>query len=191
MNREVHVRFCEHLKGKFFRVTRPPVAQLDPGKGKTRKAYLWAYRSNDLEPGSRIIVFDYQAGRSGRHAQNFLEDWQGHLLVDDYGGYKALFSGKQENPCIELACWAHARRKFFDLHKANDSPMAFEALRRIGNLYAIEAMCKDLTIEARQQLQEEKSMAELEVLHDWLVQTRAQTANGGGSAKALDYTLKR
>jgi hypothetical protein len=72
-----------------------PVAQLDPGKGKTRKAYLWAYRSNDLEPGPRIIVFDYQVGRSGRHAQSFLEDWRGHLLVDDYGGYKALFSGKQ------------------------------------------------------------------------------------------------
>ena len=192
MNREVHVRFCEHLKGKFLRVTRPPVAQLDPGKGKTRKAYLWAYRSNDLEPGPRIIVFDYQAGRSGRHAQNFLEDWQGHLLVDDYGGYKALFSEKQTNmPCIELGCWAHARRKFFDLHKANNSPMAFEALQRIGTLYAIEAEAKNLTIEIRQQLREEKSLAELEALHEWLVRTRAQTANGGGSAKALDYTLKR
>ncbi len=191
MNREVHVRFCEHLKGKFLRVTRPPVAQLDPGKSKTRKACLWAYRSNDLEPGPRIIVFDYQAGRSGRHTQSFLEDWRGHLLVDDYGGYKVLFSEKQANPCIELACWAHARRKFFDLHKASDSPMAFAALQRIGNLYAIEAEGKDLTIEDRQQLREEKSLAELKALHDWLVKTRTQTANGGGSAKALDYTLKR
>ncbi|WP_299083001.1 IS66 family transposase [uncultured Paraglaciecola sp.] len=179
------------LQGNTTHADETPVAQLDPGKGKTKKSYLWAYRSNDLEPGPRIIVFDYQAGRSGRHAQNFLEDWQGHLMVDDYGGYKALFSEKQTSPCIELACWAHARRKFFDLHKANDSPMAFEALQRIGNLYAIEAEGKNLTIEERQQLRVDKSRPELEALHDWLLQTRVQTANGGGSAKALDYTLKR
>jgi len=179
------------LKGNTLHADETPVAQLDPGKGKTRKSYLWAYRSNDLEPEPRIIVFDYQAGRSGRHAQNFLEDWQGHLLVDDYGGYKTLFSEKQTNPCIELACWAHARRKFFDLHKANNSPMAFEALQRIGNLYTIETEGKNLTIEERQQLRKEKSLPELEALHDWLIQTRVQTANGGGSAKALDYTLKR
>lgn len=179
------------MHGNTLHADETPAAQLDPGKGNTRKAYLWAYRSNDLEPGPRIIVFDYQAGRSGRHAQNFLEDWQGHLLVDDYGGYKALFSEKQTSPCIELACWAHARRKFFDLHKANNSPMAFEALQRIGNLYAIETEGKDLAIEERQQLRKEKSLSELEALNDWLVQTRVQTANGGGSAKALDYTLKR
>ena len=179
------------LQGNTLHADETPIAQLDPGKGKTRKSYLWAYRSNDLESEPRIIVFDYQAGRSGRHAQNFLQDWQGHLLVDDYGGYKALFSEKQTNPCIELACWAHARRKFFDLYKANNSPMAFEALQRIGNLYAIEAEGKDLTIEERQQLRVDKSLPELEALHDWLMQTRAQTANGGASAKALDYTLKR
>lgn len=69
--------------------------------------------------------------------------------------------------------------------------MAFAALQRIGNLYAIEAEGKDLTIECRQQLREEKSLPELQALCDWLTQTRAQTANGGGSAKALDYTLKR
>jgi len=144
-----------------------------------------------LEPEPRIIVFDYQAGRSGRHAQNFLKDWQGHLLVDDYGGYKALFSEKQASPCIELACWAHARRKFFDLHKAKNSPMVFEALQRIGNLYVIEAEGKNLTIEERQQLRKEKSQSELEALHDWLMQIRIQTANGGASAKALDYIMKR
>lgn len=143
------------LQGNTLHADETPVAQLEPGNGKTRKAYLWAYRSNDLDPGPRIVVFDYQTGRSGRHAQNFLENWQGHLLVDDYGGYKALFS-RTASPCTELACWAHARRKFFDLHQANNSPMAFEALRRIGDLYAIEAEGKHLTIEARQQLRKEK-----------------------------------
>ena len=124
------------LQGNTLHADETPVAQLEPGNGKTRKAYLWAYRSNDLDPGPRIVVFDYQTGRSGRHAQNFLENWQGHLLVDDYGGYKALFS-RTASPCTELACWAHARRKFFDLHQANNSPMAFEALQRIGDLYAM------------------------------------------------------
>ena len=178
------------LQGNTLHADETPVAQLEPGNGKTRKAYLWAYRSNDLDPGPRIVVFDYQTGRSGRHAQNFLENWQGHLLVDDYGGYKALFS-RTASPCTELACWAHARRKFFDLHQANNSPMAFEALRRIGDLYAIEAEGKHLTIEARQQLRKEKSLPRLHALHDWLMQIRVQTANGGASAKALDYTLKR
>jgi len=69
MNREVHVRFRERLRGKFPRATRPPVAQLDPGRGKTKKAFLWAYRSNDLQPGPRIIVFDYRNGRGGAHCR--------------------------------------------------------------------------------------------------------------------------
>jgi transposase len=178
------------LQGNTLHADETPVAQLEPGNGKTRKAYLWAYRSNDLDAGTRIVIFDYQAGRSGRHSQNFLQNWQGHLLVDDYGGYKALFN-RATSPCIELACWAHARRKFFDLHQANNSPMAFEALQRIGGLYAIEAEGKNLSIEARQQLRKEKSLPILDALHNWLLQTRMQTANGGASAKALDYTLKR
>ncbi|SEN76834.1 IS66 family transposase [Nitrosomonas marina] len=179
------------LQGNTLHADESPVAQQEPGNGKTRKAYLWAYRSNDLDPGPRIVVFDYQTSRSGRHAQNFLQNWQGHLQVDDYGGYKALFS-RTASPCIELACWAHARRRFFDLHQANDSPMAFEALQRIGELYAVEAEARQLDcVVARQQLRKQKSLPILDALHDWLMQTRLQTANGGASAKALDYTLKR
>lgn len=178
------------LRGKMLHADETPVAQLEPGHGKTRKAYLWAYRSNDLEPGPRIIVFDYQAGRSGRHAQHFLRNWQGNLLVDDYAGYKALFSATT-SPCIELGCWAHVRRKFFDLHQANASTMAWEALQRISILYAIEAEGKCLSIEDRQRLRADKSLPTLHALHDWLIQTRSQTANGSGSAKALDYTLRR
>ena len=110
MNREVHVRFRERLRGKVPRATRPPVPQLDPGSGKTKRAYLWAYRSNDREEGPRIIVVDSRGGRSGEHARQFLGTWQGHLLVDDYGGYKALFSTARQEapPCIELGCWTHA-----------------------------------------------------------------------------------
>jgi transposase len=180
------------LQGNTLHADETPVAQLDPGSGKTKKAYLWAYRSNGLEPVPRIIVFDYQAGRSGAYARQFLGAWRGHLLVDDYGGYKAMFSARQSpSPCVELGCWAHARRKFFDLHQANQSPMALEALRRIGKLYTIEAQAKELGIEARQQLRQETSQPALNALHDWLLNTRISTANGGASAKAMDYTLKR
>ena len=209
MNREVHVRFRERLRGKFPWATRPPVAQLDPGNGKTRKAYLWAYRSNDLAgEGPRMIVFDYQQGRSGEHARQFLGTWTGHLMVDDYVGYKALFSKEgKAHLCIELACLAHARRKFFDdpqgcgkcrkcrsiflPYQANQSPMALQALQHIAALYAIEAEGKALTIDARQLLRAEKSLPQLQVFHNGLLQTRATIAQGGASANALDYTLKR
>lgn len=181
------------LQGNTLHADETPVAQLDPGKGKTRKAYLWAYRSNDLqEDQPRIIVFDYQQGRSGEHARQFLGTWSGHLLVDDYVGYKALFvNAGHRQGCIELACLAHARRKFFDLHQANQSPMALEALQRIAVLYAIEAEGQALGIEARQQLRAEKSQPHLQAFHAWLVKTRVGIANGSASAKAMDYTLKR
>jgi len=181
------------LKRGTLHVDETPVPQLDPGSGKTKRAYLWAYRSNDLEAGSRIIVFDYRGGRSGEHARQFLGSWQGHLMVDDYGGYKALFMAARQAapPCIELGCWAHARRKFFDLHQANASSMALEALTCIGQLYDIEQQGMELSIEARLQLRTEQSQPILNALHEWLIHTRIKTANGGGSAKALDYVLKR
>lgn len=181
------------LKRGTLHIDETPVPQLDPGSGKTKRAYLWAYRSNDLEAGPRIIVFDYRGGRSGEHARQFLGSWQGHLMVDDYGGYKALFIAARQAapPCIELGCWAHARRKFFDLHQANASSMALEALTRIGQLYDIEQQGMELSIEARLQLRVAQSQSALNALHEWLIQTRNKTANGGGSAKALDYTLKR
>ena len=76
-------------QGSALHADETPVQQLDPGSGKTKRAYMWAYRSNDLENAPRIVVFDYQTSRSGAHARAFLEDWRGHLMVDDYGGYVA------------------------------------------------------------------------------------------------------
>lgn len=177
------------LQGRVLHADETPVAQLDPGTGKTQRAYLWAYRSNDFELGPRIIVFDYKTSRSGKHARDFLSGWQGHLVVDDYAGYKPLFT--LVGNCTELGCWAHARRKFFELHQANASTIAHEILQRIGALYAIEAESTDLTIEARQILRAEKSQSILQTLYDRLLQIRTQTADGGGTAKAIDYTLKR
>jgi hypothetical protein len=175
------------LERDVLHADETPVAQLDPGRGKTKRAYLWAYRSNALETGPPIVVFDYQASRAGVHARNFLAGWQGHLMVDDFGGYKALFT----EGVTELGCLAHARRKFFDLNEAQANPIAQEALRRIAALYAIETTGHDMTVPARKALRQEQAQPLLQSLHDWLLSTRVTVANGGGTAKAIDYSLKR
>ena len=181
-------RLSELLRERaILHADETPVPQLDPGRGKTKRAYLWAYRSNDLDTGPPILVFDYQAGRAGSHARDFLSDWQGHLMVDDYGGYKALF----RSGIVELACLAHARRKFFELHAANQSPIAAEALARIGELYAIERDGRGCDAAARQQLRQREAQPKLNDLYVWLRQTRLTVADGSGTARALDYSLKR
>ena len=183
-------RLAELLRERLIlHADETPVPQLDPGKGKTKRAYLWAYRSNDLD-GNRdppILVFDYQPSRSGAHAQHFLQHWRGSLMVDDFGGYKALFA----LGITELGCFAHARRKFFDLQAANNSPIAAQALERIAKLYMIERDGKPLGVEARKQLRQMQAQLVLAELHAWLLSTRITAANGSGLAKAIDYSLKR
>ncbi|MBK8815637.1 MAG: IS66 family transposase [Methylococcaceae bacterium] len=180
------------LQGNTLHADETPMPQLAPGNGKTKKAYLWAYRSNDLQPGPRMIVFDYRSGRNGQHARDFLGDWRGCLMVDDYAGYKPLFTEVSGGKvCTELACFAHVRRKFFDLFKANQSPMAYAALEQIADLYEIESQAKNLSIEQRQLVRQDKAKPLLEELHTWLQDTLAKTAPGGASAKALNYALKR
>jgi len=175
------------LERTVLHADETPVQQLDPGRGKTKRAYLWAYRSNVLETGPPIVAFDYQASRAGKHARNFLGEWQGHLMVDDYSGYKALFT----EGVTELACLVHARRKFFDLNEAQPNSIAQEALNRIAVLYAIEAQGQDMTPEERTTLRQDQAQPLLQSMHDWLLQTRVTVANGGGTAKALDYSLRR
>lgn len=174
-------------QGKVLHADETPVQQLDPGSGKTRRAYLWAYRSNDLEGAPRIVVFDYQPSRSGQHARDFLQDWCGQLMVDDYGGYKELF----RQGVTELACLAHCRRKFFDLSAAGGHPVAEDALRRIGELYAIEVQARDGPAAVRQAFRQQEALPRLKELHDWLMAQRLRTAEGSGLARAIDYSLKR
>jgi transposase len=179
-------RLAALLRGRpVLHADETPVRQLDPGSGKTLRAYLWAYRSNSLDDGQPIVVFDYQGGRAGAHARAFLQDWRGELMVDDYAGYKALFT----EGVTELACLAHIRRKFFDLHAANGSPVAAEALRRIGLLYAIERDVVDA--EQRRQRRHDQAKPLLADLRAWLQLTQRTTAPASGTGKAVDYALKR
>lgn len=181
-------RLSELLKqGAVLHADETPVQQLDPLAGKTRRAYLWAYRSNSLDGGPPIVVFDYRTSRSGQHAADFLNHWQGTLMVDDYGGYKALF----REGVTELGCWAHARRKFFDLQAAGNHPVAGAALTRIARLYVAEEEARYMNTEARAQHRALHSLPQLQDMHQWLTGLRPGVANGGALAKAIDYTLKR
>ena len=175
------------LQQSSLHADETPVQQLDPGQGKTKRAYLWAYRSNDLSGGPPIVVFDYQTSRSGAHAGRYLQGWRGELMVDDYSGYKALFA----EGIVELGCWAHARRKFFDLQVASPHPVATQALQRIAELYALEAQANSRSANERAAWRAEQSKPLLQALHAWLIQQRTSAANGGALAKAIDYTLRR
>jgi len=164
-----------------------PVQMLDPGHGKTRTAYLFAYRRGDINEAP-IIVFDFADNRSGRNARRFLSDYGGALVVDDYAGYKHLF---QSTPMRELGCWAHARRKFFELHEANRSPLAAEVIPRIAAIYAVEREARAMTVDARQAHREQHARPKVGALFDWLAALRPKINSGSSTAKAVDYLLRR
>jgi transposase len=181
-------RLAEMLRHRpMLHADETPVKQLAPGYGKTRHAYLWAYRSNSLDPDPPIIVFDYQPGRSGQYARDFLDGWRGHLMVDDYGGYKKMMG----DGIIELACLVHLRRRFAALYDANGSPAAQEALRRIAELYEVETLGRGLDPGERLALRQREAKPRLEALHAWLQETRLTAPNGGALAAAIDHMLGR
>jgi transposase len=163
-----------------------PVDTLDPGSGKTRQSYLFAYRST---AGPPIVLFDYADSRSGKHAREFLGDWRGALMVDDYAGYKALF----REGVTELACWVHVRRKFVEVVQASGSPLAQEAVERIGVLYRIEAEAKEhgLQGEALRAYRQQHAAPRLTELHVWLQALGVQALKNSGLAKAVNHALGR
>ena len=97
----------------------------------------------------------------------------------------------RDSVVTELGCWAHARRKFFDLQVTGAHPMAEEALRRIGQLYAVEKEASTMDQVSRKQLRQENSLPILADMHEWLIGLRTSTANNSGLARAIDYTLNR
>jgi transposase len=172
------------LAAPVLHADETPVAQLDPGAGKTKRAYLFAYRNTDCHP---IVLFDYGPTRAGKHVAAFLGDWKGALMVDDYSGYKALFA----KGVIELGCWAHARRKFFDAHAASGSPVAKEAMERIGELYAIDTALRDVDPDERYRERQRLLVPKLAVFKCWLDEVQPKVLGNTGLAGALGYTQKR
>ena len=188
---------AELLRCQVLHADETPVAMLEPGRGKTQRAYLWAYASARSEP-LKAVVYDFAPGRSGEHARIFLGHdpqkrdryqipWTGHLVCDDFGGYKALF----ELGVVEVGCMAHARRKFVELHTANKSTLAATALALIGQLYQVERDIRDLDESARLEQRQSRASPIAKTLYEWLLAQRAQVPPGSATAKAMSYSLNR
>lgn len=160
------------LQGRILHADETPLPVLNPGSGKTDRAYLWVYRSQ-VDARYPIVVFDYARNRKNEHPQRFLRGWRGILQTDDYGGYDALY---RTGRVIEAACWAHVRRHFYDVNETAPSPVAQQALLRIGALYAIEAEIKDDPPERRAQIRTEQSLPLLEAFRSWFETVLPQVA---------------
>ncbi|MBI6918084.1 IS66 family transposase [Pseudomonas monteilii] len=163
-----------------------PVQMLAPGEKKTHRAYVWAYSTTPFS-ALKAVVYDFSPSRAGEHARNFLGKWNGKLVCDDFAGYKASF----ELGITEIGCMAHARRKFFDLHAANKSQLAEQALHSIGGLYEVERHAKEMSDEDRWRLRQEAAVPIAEKLYEWMLAQRELVPEGSATAKALDYSLKR
>jgi len=163
-----------------------PVAMLKPGNGKTHRAYLWTYAPGAFDD-LRAVVYEFAESRSGKNAQEFLGEWVGRLVCDDYAGYKALWS----KGIVECGCLAHARRKFYQLQESSKSPVAEKALEFFAQLYAVEAKVGDLDAGTRREVRQAEARPIADALHAWMVAQRLKVPDGGATAKALDYSLKR
>ena len=176
----------EVLKHSVLHADETPVATLSPGDGKTHRSYIWAYAPGQFED-LKAVVFDFCESRSGEHNRNFLGNWKGSLVTDDYSGYKYLFYSGIE----EVGCMAHARRKFFDLYENNKSPMAHQALEFIQQLYEVEREVKDLSAEERWKIRQSRGKPIADAMHQWLLSHRLKISDGSAGAKAMDYSIKR
>lgn len=134
------------------------------------------------------MVFRYAPDRRGERPAQHLKDFSGVLQADAYAGFNALYDSGRIR---EAACWAHARRAFYDIHEAHRSPIAAEALERIGALYAIEADIRGSPPSRRAEVRQARAGPLLEALHSWLKHTLAQVSRKSALGKAIGYVLTR
>lgn len=172
-----------------------PVALLDPGAGKTRRAYVWAYARSwhDAVPG---VIYEFCPGRGAQYPLAFLggqqgrgERWSGTLLTDRYSAYETVVDPRLYPDRRGAACVAHARRNFEELTQGGTSVVGLEAVRRFARIYGVEAELKDLSDEERRAQRQRLAKPLWDELQQWLQLERRLVADGGPAAKAIDYTL--
>lgn len=172
-----------------------PVPVLCPGRGTTRQGRLWSYVRDDRPAGSTeppAVWFAYSPDRKGEHPRRHLQSFKGILQADGYAGFDRLYNDQDpQHPIKEAACWAHVRRKFYDIHVATDSPVANEALARIGELYAIEAEIRGQPADTRQRIRQARAGPKLVELHQWLIATVKKLSKKSELAGAIQYALSR
>ena len=155
------------------------------GKLPTSENYMWVQTGGP--PDKPVIIYDYEPGRGGNVPVKLLEGWQGYLMVDGYAGYAQL--AKHEG-VERLGCWAHARRGFMDVIKAQPKGkrgLATEAVELIGKLYRIERDCKDASQDQRHQARQVQSLPVLEALRQWLDKHQPKVPPQGTLGKAMAY----
>jgi transposase len=168
-----------------------PVPVLDPGRGKTKTGRLWTYVRDDRPAGSRdppAVWYRYSPDRKSEHPHAHLRRFRGILQADAYSGYARLYD---DGEIVEAACWAHARRKFYDLYVVDRSPIATEALQRIGALYAVERDIRGSLPALRARVRQERAGPLLEQLHQWLSATLQTVSAKSDLAGAIKYALVR
>jgi len=168
-----------------------PVPVLEPGRGSTKTGRLWTYVRDDRPAGSSdapAVWFQYSPDRKGERPLSHLKKFKGILQADGYAGFDRLYA---HGDILEAACWAHVRRPFFDIHEHDRSPIAAEALTRIGGLYAIESAIRGRAPEERKAARQEHAGPLLAELHTWLQNTLAQVSKKSALAVAIRYALTR
>ena len=168
-----------------------PVPVLQPGNGVTKTGRLWTYVRDDRPAGSAdapAVWFQYSPDRKGEHPVAHLRDFTGILQADGYAGFDRLYA---RGDIVEAACWAHVRRKFYDFHVATASPLAVEALTRIGALYAIETDLRGRDPDTRKAGRQARAGPLLADLHHWLQRTLSTLSQKSELAHAIRYALAR
>ncbi len=190
----LHARLVALLKASsklFCDETRCPV--LDPGRGKTKAGYLWAIARDDRPWGGTdppAAAYLYAPGRGAVHAIRHLAGFSGVLQVDGYIAYDALAEPSRTGGPLTLAfCWAHVRRRFYDIAKGGNAPIASEALERIGALYAIEAEIRGQPAETRREQRQTRTKPLIETLGSWLKEQLGRVSGRSPVAEAIRYAL--
>jgi len=168
-----------------------PVPVLAPGNGKTKTGRLWTYVRDDRPAGDQTppaVWFAYTPDRKGEHPQAHLSKFKGTLQADAYAGFEQIYEGGRIQ---EAACWAHVRRKFYDIQVAHKSPVAAETLERIGALYAVESDINGRLPEERREIRNTRSRPLLESLKQWLEETLVKLSKKSDTAMAVRYALGR
>jgi transposase len=173
-----------------------PVPVLQPGRGTTKTGRLWTYVRDDrnapnaptgkAEPAA--VWFAYSPDRKGEHPASHLKDFKGILQADGYAGFDRLYASGEIR---EAACWAHVRRKFFDLHTLQASPLALEALNRIGALYKIESEIRGKPPDERRRIRQLHTQPLMHELKAWFEQMLACVSKKSELAVSIRYALTR
>jgi len=165
---------------------------LDPGRGRTKKGYFWAIARDDRPWGGTdppAIAYSYAPGRGAVHALKLLDGYRGIVQCDGYAAYKTI-ADKAPREAITLAfCWAHLRRRFFDIAKGGDAPIASEALERIAALYAVEKTIRGRSAEERCAVRQDRSKHLVAALKAWLQHQLGRVSAKAPIAEEIRYGL--